>query len=49
MHVHSPEPLLTCPHFYSMSMGFLVEETAAIVWRGLMVSEFWMVISHPSQ
>ena len=23
--------------FYSMSMGFLVEETSAIVWRGLMV------------
>lgn len=26
-----------CPVFYSMSMGFLVEEVAPIVWRGLMV------------
>lgn len=30
--------LLSC----SMSMGFLVEEKAAIVWRGLMVGDgFW--------
>lgn len=29
--------LLVCSAFFSMSMGFLVEDAAPIVWRGLMV------------
>ena len=27
-----------------MSMGFLVEESSAMVWRGLMVSTCWYLV-----
>ncbi|KAI5102210.1 iron-sulfur protein NUBPL, partial [Silurus meridionalis] len=34
---HKPFSFHICSPFFSMSMGFLVEDTAPIVWRGLMV------------
>ena len=36
-HVMSFKSLFLLPLFFSMSMGFLIEEKSPIVWRGLMV------------